>query len=182
MPYDGAALVHTSWDLGVGDDTAIWFWQTVGREYHLIDYYANRGQALPHYLSMLASKPYQYGKHYGPHDAQSRELYTGKSIAEMAASQGTRFEILPRLEVDQGINAARTLFSRCWFDEKNCAEGLDCLMNYRRDFNRRLGEFKAAPVHDWASHGADAFRYFAMATGKEVDTWKPINYPKLAIV
>lgn len=100
----------------------------------------------------------------------------------MAAAQGTRFTILPRMEVEQGINQARVLFSRCWFDEKACSDGLDCLMNYRRDFNQKLGEFKPQPVHDWASHGADAFRYLAMASDTETQQWKPIEYPRLAIV
>lgn len=162
VPYDGAALVHTAWDLGVGDDTAIWFWQQVGREVHLIDYYASNGQPLTHYLSVIASKPYRYGKHYAPHDAQGRELFTGKSIADMAAAAGLRMEILPRLDVETGINAARSLFARCYFDEQACSKGMESLMNYRRDFNTKLGEFKPQPVHDWASHGADAFGLMAI--------------------
>lgn len=180
VPYDGAALVHTAWDLGIGDDTAIWFWQQVGGEIHLIDYYANNGQPLPHYLSMLASKPYNYGTHYAPHDAEGRELYTGKSIADMALAQGVRMTILPRLDVETGINAARVLFSRCYFDEAACARGLECLMNYRRDFNAKLGEFKPTPVHDWASHGADAFRYLAVAHRDENKSASaPIPYKRL---
>lgn len=180
VPYDGAALVNTAWDLGVGDDTAIWFWQQVGGEIHLIDYYAANGQPLPHYLSVIAAKPYRYGKHYAPHDAQGRELYTGKSIADMAAAAGLRMEILPRLEVEAGINAARSLFARCYFDEQACAKGLEALMNYRRDFNAKLGEFKPQPVHDWASHGADAFRYLAIAHRDENKAAAaPLKYRKL---
>lgn len=180
VPYDGAALVHTAWDLGVGDDTAIWFWQQVGREVHLIDYYSTNGQPLTHYLSVIASKPYRYGKHYAPHDAQGRELFTGKSIADMAAANGLRMEILPRLDVETGINAARTLFARCYFDEQACAKGVEALMNYRREFNTKLGEFKPLPVHDWASHGADAFRYLAVAHRDENKTADaPLKYRKL---
>jgi phage terminase large subunit len=180
VPYDGAALVHTAWDLGVGDDTAIWFWQQVGREVHLIDYYADNGQPLTHYLSVMASKPYRYGKHYAPHDAQGRELFTGKSIADMAAAAGLRMEILPRLDVETGINAARSLFARCYFDEQACSKGLESLMNYRRDFNNKLGEFKPQPVHDWASHGADAFRYLAIAHRDENKAAAaPLNYKRL---
>jgi phage terminase large subunit len=180
VPYDGSVLVNTAWDLGIGDDTAIWFWQKVGREVHLIDYYANRGQALPHYLSVIASKPYAYGKHYAPHDAEGRELFTGKSIAEMALAAGLRMDILPRLDVETGINAARVLFPRCYFDADACAKGLESLMNYRRDFNKRLDEFKPQPVHDWASHGADAFRYMAMAHKDEsASTFAPLTYKRL---
>jgi hypothetical protein len=163
VPYDGSALVHTAWDLGVGDSTAIWFYQQVQGEIHLIDYAEDSGKPITHYLGLLAQKPYNYGKHYVPHDAGGRELGTGKSIAEMMRAQGVEPTILKRENVETGINAVRVLFARCWFDEKQCAEGLDALMNYRRDFNDKLGEFKPQPVHDWASHGADAFRYLAMS-------------------
>lgn len=180
VPYDAAVLVNTAWDLGVGDDTAIWFWQQVNREVHLIDYYSANGKPLTHYLSVVAGKPYSYGKHYVPHDAQGRELYTGKSIVDMAFAANFRMEVLPRLDVEQGINAARTLFARCWFDETACSDGLETLMNYRRDFNAKLGEFKATPVHDWASHGADAFRYMAVAHRDEnKSAAAPIPYKRL---
>ena len=163
VPYDGSALVHTAWDLGIGDATAIWFYQQVQGEVHLIDYYEDSGKPITHYLGVLEQKSYVYGKHHVPHDAAGRELGTGKSIADMMRSQGVTPTILKRESADIGINAARVLFARCWFDADACAVGLDALMNYRRDFNDKLGEFKAAPVHDWASHGADAFRYLAMS-------------------
>jgi hypothetical protein len=167
VPYDGAALVHTAWDLGIGDATAIWFYQVVRSEIHLIDYYENSGQPITHYLSVLASKPWAYGKHYVPHDAAGRELGTGKSIVDMMAAQNVHPVIVPRMDVETGINAARVLFARCWFDESACREGLDALSNYRRSYNERLGEFKDAPVHDWASHGADAFRYLASSIAEQ---------------
>jgi phage terminase large subunit len=163
VTYDGSALVHTAWDLGVGDATAIWFYQAVQGEIHLIDYYEASGKPITHYLGVLAQKPYVYGKHFVPHDAAGRELGTGKSIADMMRAQQVEPTVLKRENVETGINAVRVLFARCWFDADACAVGLDALMNYRRDFNDKLGEFKAAPVHDWASHGADAFRYLAMS-------------------
>jgi phage terminase large subunit len=168
VPVDGAALVHTAWDLGVGDDTCIWFWQSVGREIHLVDYYCNRGQPVTHYLSVLRQKAYAYGQHYVPHDAEARERWSAGTMTQVAEQQGFRMEVLPREEVEQGINAARMLFSRCVFDEKRCAEGLDALMNYRREYAEKLGQFKPTPLHDWASHGADAFRYLAMSVEKAV--------------
>jgi phage terminase large subunit len=180
VPYDAAVLVNTAWDLGIGDDTAIWFYQTVGREIHVIDYYANNGEPLPHYLSVLAGKPYNYGRHNVPHDAQGRELYTGKSIVDMSAAAGVRMHTLPRLDVEQGINAARVLFARVWMDEDGCGKGIEALMNYRWDYNSKLGEFKPTPVHDWASHGADAFRYLAVAHRDENKAASaPINYKRL---
>jgi len=169
IPRDRAALVHTAWDLGVGDDTCIWFWQQVGREIHLIDYYAANGQPITHYLSVLASRGYDYGQHYVPHDAEARERWSAGTMVQVAEAQGIRLTVLPREDVEQGINAARMLFSRCWFDEKKCAAGLDALMNYRREYAEKLGQFKPTPLHDWASHGADAFRYLAMSVDKATD-------------
>lgn len=163
VPYDKAALVHTAWDLGVGDDTCIWFWQAVGKEVRLIDYYANRGQPITHYLGLLNQKGYAYGQHYVPHDAEARERWTANTMTQVAEEQGFRMQVLPREDVEQGINAVRMLFSRCWFDEAKCREGLDALMNYRREYAEKLGQFKPVPLHDWASHGADAFRYLAMS-------------------
>lgn len=169
VPYDRAALVHTAWDLGVGDDTCIWFWQSVGREIRLIDYYANRGQPITHYLSAVRGKSYDYGRHYVPHDAEARERWTANTMTQVASEQGFQMEVLPREDVEQGINAVRMLFSRCWFDEAKCREGLDALMNYRREYAEKLGQFKPTPLHDWASHGADAFRYLAMSVDRATE-------------
>ncbi len=176
VPYDGSALVHTAWDLGVGDATAIWFYQVVQGEIHLIEYYEASGKPITHYLGVLAQRPYVYGKHYVPHDAAGRELGTGKSIVDMMRGQGVEPTVLKREAVETGINAARVLFPRCWFDAANCASGLDALMNYRREFNDKLGEFKPAPVHDWASHGADAFRYLAMSVETTQHKPKPLRF------
>ena len=174
VPYDRAALVHTAWDLGVGDDTCIWFWQSVGREIRLIDYYSNRGQPVTHYLSVLQARGYDYGMHAVPHDAAARERWSTGTMTQIAEEQGFRMTVLPREDVEQGINAARMLFSRCWFDETKCADGLDALMNYRREYAEKLGQFKPTPLHDWASHGADAFRYLAMSI--ERASAKPVAF------
>ena len=169
VPYDAALPVDTDWDLGIGDAMAIWFSQsTRSGEVRLIDYYENSGEGFPHYAALLSSKPYRYGKHWAPHDISVRELSSGRTRQEVALSHGLRFEVTPRLhsqagnEVEEGIHAARMLFSRCWFDGVKCKVGIEALMHYRRDYNERLNEFKATPVHDWASHGADAFRGLAV--------------------
>jgi hypothetical protein len=165
VPYDSMLPVDTDWDLGIGDAMAIWFSQsTRSGEVRLIDYYEATGEGFPHYAKVLSDRGYTYGKHWAPHDIQVRELGTGKSRLEVAAGYGIRFQVTPRIhgaagvEVEEGIAAARLLFSRCWFDEGKCRAGLEALQHYRRDYNQRLNEFKATPVHDWASHGADAFR------------------------
>lgn len=169
VPYEPMLPVDTDWDLGVGDATAIWFSQSSrSGEVRLIDYYESSGEGLPHYAQVLANKGYTYGKHYAPHDIAVRELGSGKSRLEIAAGFGLRFEVTPRIhgvagvELEEGISAARMLLPRCWFDGDKCKAGLEALMHYRRDYNQRLDEFKASPVHDWASHGADAFRGLAV--------------------
>lgn len=169
VPYDPAMPVDTDWDLGIGDAMAIWFSQsTRSGEVRLIDYYEAMGEGFPHYARVLAGKGYTYGKHWAPHDIQVRELGSGRSRLEVAQAHGIRFDVTPRLhdavagEVEEGIHAARMLFPRCWFDETKCAAGLEALTHYRRDYNQRLNEFKATPVHDWSSHGADAFRGLAV--------------------
>jgi len=181
VAYDGAALVNTAWDLGIGDATAIWFYQTVRNEIHVIDYYENNGQPITHYLGVIASKPWTYGRHNVPHDAAGRELGTGKSIVDMMAAQGIHPRLVPRMDVELGINAARVLFARCWFDEAACKQGLDALSNYRRAYNERLGEFRDTPVHDWASHGADAFRYLATSHVDPKPQRKPVERERVHV-
>ena len=162
LPADPALHVHTVWDLGVGDSTSIWFVQVYGREVRLIDYYEASGEGLPHYARILQEKGYLYGKHYAPHDIAVRELGSGVSRLETARKLGINFLITPSLSVEDGIDAARQLLSSCWFDAAKTEHGVNCLRNYRREYNDKMGEFKATPVHDWASHGADAFRYLAI--------------------
>ena len=161
--------MDTDWDLGIGDAMAIWFSQsTRGGQVRLIDYYEASGEGFPHYAKVLSERGYAYGKHWAPHDITVRELGTGKSRLEVAGEYGIRFEVTPRMhgtvggEVEEGIHAARMLFPKCWFDAEKCKAGLEALMHYRRDYNERLQEFKATPVHDFASHGSDAFRGLAV--------------------
>lgn len=162
VPYDPTLRVDTAWDLGVGDATAIWFTQSVGREIRVIDYYEADGEGLPHYAGVLDKRGYLYGTHLAPHDIQVREFGSGRSRIEVAASLGIKFEICPQIGVEDGIHAVRMMFPRLWIDERKCKAGLEALSSYRREYNRRLGEFKATPVHDWSSHPADALRYLAV--------------------
>jgi len=163
VPYDPVMAVDTDWDLGVGDSTAIWFSQSSrSGEVRIIDYYEASGEGLPFYRKVLAYKGYTYGTHWAPHDIEVRELGSGRTRLETAASLGIKFQIAPNVPIEDGIHAARMLLPRCWFDAGRCEKGLEALQHYRRDYNTRLNEFKAVPVHDWASHGADAFRYLAV--------------------
>ncbi len=163
VPFDSAALVEVWYDLGILDPTAMWFVQRVGREIHLIDYYENSGQAMPHYFHVLAQKNYPYVIHRLPHDAEAREKGTGKSLADLFRAEKMPVSIGKRLNPEARINAAKGMFSRCWFDAEKCKEGIRMLSNYRQAINKTLDEFTASAVHDFASHGADAFGEGAIA-------------------
>lgn len=163
IPYDPVVKVDTYWDLGVSDSTCIWFVQQVGREIRLIDYYEAQNEGLPHYAQVLESKRYVYGKHWAPHDIMVRELGSGRSRMETAASLGINFERVPNIPLEDGIHATRMILPRCYFDTVRTARGIECLSNYRREISDKTGEVKRSPVHDWASHGSDAFRYLAVA-------------------
>lgn len=162
VPWDRSADVITAWDLGHADSTAIWFAQIVGREIHLIDYYENSGQALDHYVKEIKSRPYVYGDHLLPHDAQAHELGTGKTRQEVLEQLGIRVTVVKRHNVEDGINAVRLALSRCWFDAVKCERGLDALRLYRAERDEKNNILKLKPLHDWTSHGADSFRYLIM--------------------
>lgn len=163
VPYDTALPVHTAWDLGIGDSMAIWFFQITGKEIRIIDHYESHGHGLPHYAGVLAAKPYRYGVDWVPHDAKVRELGTGKTRLETLDSLGRKPKLVPGHKVDDGINAARLTLSHCWFDAHNCKDGLEALRQYRADFDEKARTFKSTPLHNWASHASDSFRYLCMA-------------------
>ena len=162
VPHIETYPVHTFWDLGMDDSMTIWFMQVIGKEFRFIDYYENSGEGFTHYAKALQDKGYLYGKHYAPHDISVRELGTGKSRLEVATKLGIKFEVSPRLEIEDGINAVRSIFNQCWFDADKCHRGLNCLKNYRKDWDEKNKVFKTNPKHDWASHGSDAFRTFGV--------------------
>ncbi len=162
VPWQPELPVVTAWDLGIDDATAIWFAQAAGRELRLVDYYEASGVGLEHYAKQLKEKPYVYGEHLLPHDVAVTELGTGRSRYATLAGLGIRGRVVPRHDLEDGINAARLLLARCHFDAGRCAAGLEALRQYRRDWDASRGAFKPRPRHDWASHAADAFRYLAM--------------------
>lgn len=181
--YEGTAQIWTSWDLGISDQTAIWFAQIVGREIHLIDYYEASGVDLGHYVSVLQSKPYTYAGHIVPHDAQAKELGTGKSRLEVLESLGLKgLRVCPPHRVEDGINAVRVTLPKCWFDAVKCERGIDCLKLYRSDYDEKLQVLKPRPLHDYTSHAADSFRYMCMSLDglRPKPGWSgPLRYPKL---
>lgn len=176
VPYEPSALVWTGWDLGIRDSTAIWFAQVVGREIRVLDYYEASGADLGHYVREINSRPYLYAGHIVPHDAQAKELGTGKSRLEVLEGLGLKNITVAALHrVEDGINAVRVMIPKCWFDARKCARGIDALKLYRAEYDDKLQALKPRPVHDWASHGADAFRYLAMTIDRVAT--KPVNAP-----
>ena len=164
VPIDPNALVHTAWDLGYGDSTAIWFYQICGQEIHIVDYYENHGEAMRHYVEVVKDKGYMYGTHYAPHDVKQGSLATGETLLETAKKLGIIFHTLQRERiVDDGIERTRGILHRCWFDAERCKKGVDALENYHAEYRERAEVYATTPVHDWSSHGADAFRYLSMA-------------------
>lgn len=173
VPYDRSADVYASWDLGIGDQMAIWVFQIVGKEWHFINYYENSGYGLDHYVDWIKGLPHAVHMNYLPHDAEARELQTGKSRIEFLQGRQLKCTVVPRHEVDDGINAARTRFNRFWFDKDKCARGVDCLRMYRSEFDEKHQVLKSRPLHDWASHAADAFRYGVMGASESREKKKP---------
>ena len=184
VPYDRSKGVVCSYDLGIGDSTAIWFAQFIGTEVHIIDYYETSGVGLEHYVKVLQDKGYVYDQHIFPHDVRVRELGSGKSRIETLEDLGIRdIDIAPDLLIDDGIQQVRTLLDKCWIDEKKCEKGIDCLLNYSRDWDDNGKVWRMKPNHNWASHGADAFRYLAVGYSLLDSNWdKPLRRKLKGIV
>jgi hypothetical protein len=161
VPYDDTVPVHTAWDLGYNDSTAIWFFQLIGKEIHIIECIEGSGESLVHWLGVVKSKPYVYDKHIAPHDILAHEYSTGMSRQDSARKLGLSFIPSPRVDVLSGIDAARSILNRCWFDEKKCAGGIKALDNYTKEWDDKRGCWKSQPLHNQYSHYADAFRYLA---------------------
>lgn len=179
LPLEPRLEVHTAWDLGVSDSTAIVFYQKHGQEIRIIDYYEASGEGIAHYAKVLKEKDYVYGEHLAPHDIQVRELGSGKSRLEVARELGIRFRVVPNLRIDDGIEAVRTTLPKCWFDEKKCSHLIESLRQYRKDFDEKNKVFRDKPLHDWTSHPADAFRYMCVGIRDQLDLQKR-SLPRMA--
>lgn len=174
VPYDASAGTYVAFDLGVGDSTAIWWFQMIGREIHFIDYYESSGEELGHYTSILHNKPYNYTTIYLPHDAKQRELQTGKTRVEFFEQQGFHnIEVLRPTNFQLGqddINLiARPAFSRVWIDRTKCERGLECLRAYHYEYDEKNKLLKNKPEHDWSSHASSAFIYALMAATESAE-------------
>lgn len=166
VPWERGVEVHTAWDLGMADTTAIWFWQEVGREVRVLECIEQNGVGLDWYANTLKSKPYSYGKHFLPHDVEVRELGTGTTRSDTLRSLGINPTVMPRTSPEDRINAARMSFDRVWFDQDKTADGLKALRQYRYDYDDKRRVFRPRPLHDWTSHYADAFGLMCEALSK----------------
>ena len=172
IEYDPIFPVHTAWDLGYSDDTAIWWFQVVHGEIRMLDYHSSNGQPVAFYAGIIASREkergYVYGTHYLPHDARAKTLASNKSIIEQLSDKIPLkyLKIVPSLSLQDGIQATRLALTRAWFDHK-CEDGIECLRQYQREYDEDKKVFRDKPRHDWTSHGADAFRMLSIAWKEE---------------
>lgn len=174
--YDNNVPVHTAWDLGYRDDTAVWFYQVIRDEVHLIDFYAVSGANIDEIAANILAKPYNFGKHHLPHDARAKTLAAaGKSVIEQLAVHFgiNSLAIVPDLSVQDGIQAVRKVLPQCWFDADKCSEGIEALRQYQREYDEDKKAFRQTPRHDWCSHPADAFRMLAVAWRSEPRVRQP---------
>lgn len=173
IPIEPSVKVHTAWDLGVSDAMSIWFFQEVGKELRLIHYYENHNQGMEHYIQYLqefsAKNQVNYGQHLAPHDIEVRELTSGKSRKDTARQMGIKFRTVQRPQRKaEGHQAVRKIFPRLWIDDRRAEHGLNCLASYQYEWDDKKGVFKDSPLHDWASHGADALQTLALGWNSQV--------------
>ncbi len=163
VPYDPSRPVETYWDLGFADMVAIWFAQAFPFQFRVIDYYKNNNHSIDHYLQILQGRGYTYGSCTLPWDGGAKHLGTGKSIEELIRAKGYKCRVIPQGKIADGINAVRTIFPQCWFDSEKCDTGLKGLRRYQWGPPSASGVLRREPLHDEASHPADALRTMAMS-------------------
>jgi phage terminase large subunit len=183
VPYEPSKLVSTAWDIGRGDPTAIWFYQWVGGELRVIDFYESKGDTVVDHVAALRGKGYRYDTAWLPHDAEYEHSESRNTFADLMRQNGFRVQIAPKLSVKEGIDAARLLMGKAVIDADRCRPGIEALEAYEWDYNARLDEMKDRPLHNWASHASDAWRYLAVSLRAEKPAQaKKIHYDPRGIV
>lgn len=166
VSWDPSHKVHTSWDLGVRDSTAILFYQLLGKTLRIIDCFEGSKEGIEYYAKVLSSKPYIYGTHIAPHDIRVREWGAGITRFEKARQLGIKYKVADNYSISDGIEACRSLFSHLWIDEKKCSLFINALENYRQEYDSKRKVYKSHPFHNWASNFCDSFRYLAVSLHK----------------
>ena len=184
IPYDPSLPVYTAWDLGYRDDTAIWFYQVLRGEVRVIDFYAVSGADIHYIAEVVCKKPYQYARHYLPHDARAKSLQTGRSVVEQLASylDVKKLAVVPDIGLQSGIQAVRMMLPRVYFDAEKCHDGIEALRQYQREYDEDKKAFRQSPRHDWTSHPSDAFRMLAVSWQEHSDKSPASAEPKPLIV
>lgn len=169
VPWDRALKVHTVWDLGVGKNMVVGFYQrdTVTNTVRKIDYEEGEGSdGLPEMIAKVLKKPYIFGRHFGPHDLEATDIGTGKTRMETAKKLGFKFTLVPDQSIEDGINAVDIWLDRLYVDREKCKKWIRAMKGYGREWDEKRGMYKDEPLHDWASHGADEARYAALSEKK----------------
>lgn len=178
VPWEPAFKVHTAWDIGVRDSTSIIFFQTIGQTVRIIDCYEKSKEGLEHYVKIINSKPYTYGKHIAPHDIAVKEWSSGMTRIEKAKQLGIQFITASNISVEDGIESVRSSFSKIWIDEVKCKQLLKSLENFRQEYDSKKRVYKGQPLHDWSSHFADSMRYLCISLPKTRDGLSPEELEK----
>lgn len=168
VPHDKALKVHTVWDLGVGSNLRIGFYQRTreGQLRRIDHWFGTESDGLPEAINAINRKPYIYGYHFGPHDLEATDVGTGQTRIKSAKELGLKFRMVPDMSVDDGINAAQIALSTLWVDKEKNKEWLKSMRSYGREWDDKRGSYKDAPYHNWASHDADEWRYAAIVADK----------------
>ena len=180
VPHDRVLKVHTVWDLGVGKNMVVGFYQRdiTTNQLRKIDYLEGEGsEALPEMIVKVLKKPYIYGKHFGPHDLETTDIATGQTRIKTAANLGLRFNLVEDVSLEDGINAATLVLDKLIVDKENCKKWVLAMKSYGREWDEKRGMYKDEPYHNWASHGADEWRYAALAEKKMTNDSQILNRP-----
>ncbi len=183
VPWEPRLPVFTSWDIGVGDANSIWFGQKYMMEYRLIDYYENEGEGMSHYIKVCKEKPYVYGEHFGPHDFAVREYGDREARSRFViAAEDYNFDFTVGRKVgriEEKHEAVREFLPRCYFDATNCHQGIESLTHYSKKWDKVNEVFSKTPLHNWASHGANAFGEMALQEENMAFSGRPVHKHKV---
>jgi len=184
VPYNPDFLVTTWWDIGMSDYTSIWFVQKIGQMYNVIDFFQDNGEDIAYYAEKIRSKQYKYSEHFLPHDAKHLRMGMGnrnivQQLEPLLIGKGEVSTTRAATNLQSDIMNTRAILPRCSFDRDKCQEGLKMLKNYKKKWNEDRKTFEDKPVHDWASHAADAFRYFAVANVDSLDVAQAYDFNDL---
>ncbi|RLC15125.1 MAG: hypothetical protein DRI24_11745 [Deltaproteobacteria bacterium] len=177
VPWNSRHPVYTFWDLGKADACAIWFVQVIDHQVRLIDYYEVIEKSLIEHINAVLRKPYTYGDHFAPHDIAVEEMSNKVSRWDVASEHGIDFVVVPKLPIQDGVEAVRQVLPRCWFDAMHCKDGVKALKHYHKTYNDKAEVYSDTAAKSWANHGSDAFRYLAVMIDAIADFSAFLNAP-----